>query len=250
MRHDHPNSRSRFPFLFMGISGPYVLATLGLSSPAPAGSGASEQGLWYNDSGKGAVEIRPCATTGRDANKLCGFIVWLKQPNGKNGQPLTDGYNSDPSKRKRPICGLPVLGALQRVSDGGYDNGWVYDPEQGQAFDAAIQLSSADKLILTGYKGIKFFSKSFVWKRAPADLPRCTGTAAAHETKNTVGAVQPAGVAPVAAPTAPKTKVAAKPTPPPAEKAPGATVAKASAQPGTLTPPRPVAAVRPLSPVE
>ena len=231
----------------MGISGLLVSATLGLSSSAPAAGGASELGLWYNDSGKGAVEIRPCATTGRDANKLCGFIVWLKQPNGKNGQPLTDGYNSDPSKRKRPICGLPVLGALQRVSEGGYDNGWVYDPEQGQAFDAAIQLSTADKLILTGYKGIKFFSKSFVWKRAPADLPRCTGTSAARETRNTVGAVQPSAVAPAAAA---KTKVAAKPGSPPAETAPGATVAKASALPDALTPPRPVPAVRPRAPIE
>jgi uncharacterized protein (DUF2147 family) len=234
----------------MGISGLLVSATLGLSSTAPAAGGASEQGLWYNNSGKGAVEIRPCATTGRDANKLCGFIVWLKQPNGKNGQPLTDGYNSDPSKRKRPICGLPVLGALQRVSEG-YDNGWVYDPEQGQAFDAAIQLSTADKLILTGYKGIKFFSKSFVWKRAPADLPRCSGTAAARETKNTVGAVQPAAAAAVVAPAAAaKTKVAAKPVSPPAEKAPGATVANASAQADALTPPRPVPAVRPRPPIE
>jgi uncharacterized protein (DUF2147 family) len=247
MRHDHPTSRSRFPFLFMGISGLLVSATLGLSSSAPAAGGVGEQGLWYNDSGKGAVEIRPCATSGRDSNKLCGVIVWLKQPNGKNGQPLTDGYNSDPSKRKRPICGLPVLGALQRVSEGGYDNGWVYDPEQGQAFDAAIQLSSADKLVLTGYKGIKFFSKSFLWKRAPADLPRCAGTAAARETENTVGAVQPGAAAPAAAA---KTKVATKPAQPPAEKAPGATVANASAQPDTLTPPRPVPAVRPRAPIE
>lgn len=230
----------------MGISGLLVSATLGLSSSAPAAGGVSELGLWYNDAGKGAVEIRPCATSGRDANKLCGFIVWLKEPNFKNGKPLTDGYNSDPSKRHRPICGLPVLGGLQRVSDGGYDNGWVYDPEQGQAFDAAIQLRTSDRLILTGYKGIKFFSKSFLWKRAPADLPRCAGTAAARETKNTVGAVQPAAAAPAAAA---KAKVAAKPAQPPAETA-DATVAKASAQPDTLTPPRPVPAVRPRAPIE
>jgi hypothetical protein len=103
---------------------------------------------------------------------LCGFIVWLKEPNNRKGEPLTDGYNPDPSKRRRPICGLPILGALQRVS-GGWDNGWVYDPEKGAQFDAAIALSARDRLTLTGYKGIKFFSKSFSWRRAPADLPRC-----------------------------------------------------------------------------
>jgi uncharacterized protein (DUF2147 family) len=268
----------------MGISGLLVSATLGLSSSAPAAGGVSELGLWYNDAGKGAVEIRPCATSGRDANKLCGFIVWLKEPNFKNGKPLTDGYNSDPSKRHRPICGLPVLGGLQRVSDGGYDNGWVYDPEQGQAFDAAIQLRTSDRLILTGYKGIKFFSKSFVWKRAPADLPRCDGNTTARDVKSTVGAVQPAAPAkakvaatPTQPPAADKAKVAATPTQPPAadkttvavtptqpatpekvasgapvpgENVPAATVARASAQAQTdvLVPPRPVPAVRPPHP--
>jgi uncharacterized protein (DUF2147 family) len=238
----------------MGISGLLISSMLGLSSSAPAAGSTSEQGVWYNDSGKGAVEIRPCGASGREANKLCGFIVWLKNPNFKDGKPLTDGYNSDPSKRHRPICGLPVLGNLQRSSEGGYDFGWVYDPEQGQAFDAAIQLHSADRLILTGYKGVKFFSKSFVWKRAPVDLPRCDGgTAASRETKTTVGAAQPAAPA--------KAKVAAAPPPAAdkpaaatapeasaaAEKAPVATVTRA-AEADILVPPRPVPAVRPAHP--
>jgi hypothetical protein len=64
-----------------------------------------------------------------------------------------------------------VLGSLQRVSEG-WDNGWVYDPEQGAQFDAAI-VAGRERLILTGYKGVKFFSKTFNWRRAPADLPRC-----------------------------------------------------------------------------
>jgi uncharacterized protein (DUF2147 family) len=131
-----------------------------------------ESGLWINHTGKGAVEIRPCGDSGAGAKKLCGYIVWLKEPNNTRGEPLTDRRNPDASKRGRTICGLPVLGALQRVS-GGWDNGWVYDPEQGASFDAAIQLSSRDRLVLTGYKGVKFFSKSFNWRRAPADLQRC-----------------------------------------------------------------------------
>ncbi|KAB2939855.1 MAG: DUF2147 domain-containing protein [Hyphomicrobium sp.] len=145
---------------------------LGFVGGAAEAAPAVEAGIWINHTGKGAVEIRPCGDSGASANRLCGFIVWLKEPNNRRGEPLTDGYNPEPSKRKRPICGLPVLGSLQRVS-GGWDNGWVYDPEQGAAFDAAIELASRDRLILTGYKGVKLFSKSFTWRRAPADLPRC-----------------------------------------------------------------------------
>jgi uncharacterized protein (DUF2147 family) len=144
---------------------------LALSAGAAGAAPPLETGVWINHTGKGAVEIRPCAASGAAANRLCGFIVWLKEPNNKKGEPLTDGYNPDPSKRRRTICGLPVLGSLQRVSEG-WDNGWVYDPEQGSQFDAAI-VAGRDRLILTGYKGVKFFSKSFNWRRAPADLPRC-----------------------------------------------------------------------------
>lgn len=145
--------------------------------------------MWFNHSGRGAVEIRPCGETGRDANRLCGFIVWLKDPNNKRGEPLTDGYNADPRKRKRPICGLPVLGSLRPMSDGSWDQGWVYDPEQGKSFDAAIALRTADRLVLTGYKGVKFFSKSFLWKRAPDDLPRCdNGAVVEREARAKAGA--------------------------------------------------------------
>jgi uncharacterized protein (DUF2147 family) len=215
MRHDHHAPKARAPWLFAGISGLLVAAVAGSGAAAPRGPG--EVGVWYNHSGKGAVEIRPCGATGRDADRLCGFIVWLKDPNNRRGEPLTDGYNADPAKRRRPICGLPVLGSLRPMSDGSWDQGWVYDPEQGKAFDAAIQLRSADRLILTGYKGVKFFSKSFVWKRAPADLPRCDGKSVEREARASIGA------------------------PPLPDKA----VQVKASQPGVLTPPRPVPAVRP-----
>lgn len=232
MRHDHHAPKSRYPWLVVGISGLFIAATAGSGATAPAADAPTEMGIWYNHSGKGAVEIRPCGETGRDADRLCGFIVWLKDPNNKKGEPLTDGYNEDPRKRRRPICGLPVLGSLRPMSDGSWDQGWVYDPEQGKSFDAAIQLRTRDRLILTGYKGIKFFSKSFVWKRAPDDLPRCDD-GLEREARASVGA------SPVAA-----TSVGAtvrRPLPPLPNKASEARASQASG----LMPPRPVPAVRP-----
>jgi hypothetical protein len=124
---------------------------------------------------------------------------------------------------------------------------------------------------MTGYKGMKFFSKSFVWKRAPADLPRCDGnTAAVHDAKTTVGAAQPqANTQPQApaqlqAPAQPQAKanVATAPVQPapaaaaaattkapvadatPETTPPVETVARAS-DADILIPPRPVPAVRP-----
>lgn len=167
MRHDLPVSKARKCWPKAAVAA----LLLGLSAGAAGAAPPLETGVWINHTGKGAVEIRPCGPAGAAANRLCGFIVWLKEPNNRKGEPLTDGYNPDPAKRKRTICGLPVLGSLQRVS-GGWDNGWVYDPEQGAQFDAAI-VAGRERLVLTGYKGVKFFSKSFTWRRAPTDLQRC-----------------------------------------------------------------------------
>ena len=198
MRHDLHAAKTRNYWPAAAACG----LALGLSASLAEAAPPIEMGVWINHTGKGAVEIRPCGTSGASANRLCGFIVWLKEPNKKSGEPLTDGHNPDGAKRRRTICGLPVLGSLQRVS-GGWDNGWVYDPEQGSQFDAAIQLASRDRLVLTGYKGVKFFSKSFTWRRAPADLPRCDQPREARATPSearTAAAKTAAAQAPLKAP--------------------------------------------------
>ncbi len=185
MRHDLPITKFSKSWAKTAAASLFI----GLGAAAAQAAPPLETGVWINHTGKGAVEIRPCGPTGAAANRLCGFIVWLKEPNNRKGQPLTDGYNPDPSKRGRPICGLPVLGSLQRVSSG-WDNGWVYDPEQGSQFDAAI-VAGRERLVLTGYKGVKFFSKSFNWRRPPADLQRCDQPREARATPTDVKLASP-----------------------------------------------------------
>lgn len=141
--------------------------------PAPAAADPKEVGVWYDDTGKGAVKIEICTPT-----TLCGKIYWLQEPMS-DGQPKVDRYNPDASQRSRPICGLPVLGDLVQLSGGGFDNGWVYDPKEGKSYDVALDLIDADTLKVTGYKGMRFLGKSFIWTRAPADLPSCAPDAAA-----------------------------------------------------------------------
>lgn len=161
--------RSRFLALPIATA---MLAAGALAAHAQSRGPAHETGIWYDDTGQGAVEIKPCG------GKLCGYIYWLKEPiSTKTGKPLADLYNPEPDKRGRPICGLQILGGLARQNDGSLDEGWVYDPKVGKSYDAAIQLESKSQLVLTGYKGVKFLSKSFTWNRAPADLPRCSTSA-------------------------------------------------------------------------
>lgn len=152
----------------LALSAGGLTATLVSMSSAQAQSQPAEIGIWYNHTGKGAVQVYRCM---QDAKRLCGRIVWLKKTTNDSGEPLTDGRNPKAAMRSRPICGLPVLGNLQRASNGSWKGGWVYDPEKGAAYTASIQAKSAERLAMTGYKGI--FYKTHIWKRAPADLPRC-----------------------------------------------------------------------------
>lgn len=164
---------SRLPFSRLGLALALgvALGTLVMPPEARSQAGAAETGIWYDDTGQGAVELKPCG------QKLCGYIVWLQEPiSTTTGKPKVDAYNPEPGKRSRPICGLQILGDLARQPDGGFDEGWVYDPKVGKSYDAAIELEGKNRLTLTGYKGVKFLGKSFTWTRAPADLQRCATT--------------------------------------------------------------------------
>ena len=148
----------------------YCVPLITAASAAPP-----ESGLWYDDTGRGAVKIAPCG------KKLCGHIVWLQNPVGSNGKPLRDKYNPQPEMRNRLICGIQVLGNLAPQSNGKWGQGWVYDPKVGKSYSVEISLASMDKLAVYGYAGVKLFGKTLYWKRAPGDLPRCSHAARASQ---------------------------------------------------------------------
>jgi uncharacterized protein (DUF2147 family) len=146
---------------------------LGLVAFAPESWAARpEAGIWIDDTGQGAVEIYICAD---NANRLCGRIVWLKEPMNDEGVPKHDRHNPNPDLQARPICGLGILGNLGLMSDGTFDGGWIYDPKVGKSYSAAVQLTKPDTLVVTGYLAMKMLGKSFTWTRAPANLQRCAG---------------------------------------------------------------------------
>lgn len=213
--------------LAAAASGEAMAGASGKSNP-------KEAGVWIDDTGKGAVRIEACG------GNLCGRIVWLRDPLNAQGQPLRDKNNPDPAKQTRPICGLPTLGQLVPLPEGGYDGGWVYDPKVGKTYDVAITLNGPNELQVTGYKGVRFLGKTFVWTRAKAELAPCDAQPAAA-----------AGSAAGAAPGTAKPGAAKKAAPAGAEpELPWATkpAASGAAKPGTQgAVPKPAAAAKPAN---
>lgn len=145
---------------------------VGLAGPSPPAGGqgaATVTGLWLDDEGKAGVDIQPCGA------EMCGRIVWLKEPMGPDGKPWTDKLNPDAAKRSRPVCGLQVMGGLKRGANGTWQDGWVYDPEEGKSYNLEITLKDAATLSVVGYVGIRLLSETFQWRRLPAGHPRCAG---------------------------------------------------------------------------
>lgn len=187
-----------------------------------AGSAAAdprEAGIWYDDSGKGAVRLTVCG------DKLCGHIYWLKEPLYPDGKPLRDRHNPNESQRTRPICGLQVIGGLAPMEGGEWDSGWIYDPKEGKSYSVSIALADVDTLKVTGYLVMKMMGRTLTWKRAPDDLPPCAQNAAITVPPKTATKT-PAAVAKGTSQQAPKV---------PADGA-SVTPAAASAKPAPKTP--------------
>ena len=123
------------------------LTAMTVASAANTASAASPAGLWYDHTGRAAVQISRCGSG------LCGRIVWLKNT----------AHNS--------VCGTRVIGGGKKVGRS-YDTGWIYSPERRKKYSVEIT-PQGGTLKVMGYAGSKMLSKTMIWRRAPSSLKRC-----------------------------------------------------------------------------
>lgn len=127
-----------------------LLAMAAATMAGPAFAASDPRGIWVDDNGRGAVEIKDCG------DKLCGHVVWTR----------------DATDTKRG-CGKQIIGDAAMVGDGLWDNGWIYSPERKSKFDVELKPLPDGTLRVKGYAGTKIFSKTMIWTKAPADIKRC-----------------------------------------------------------------------------
>lgn len=167
-------------------AGAFILAAMTLPSIAQAASDPS--GVWLDDKGRGAIEIKSCG------DDYCGYVVWVKDTNDTRG------------------CGKQIIGNVSAVGSGIWDNGWIYSPERKKKYSVELKLLGDNQLRVKGYAGSKFFSKTMVWTKAPENLARCDDAVFA---KKTAPAAEPAPALQPATPDvtsdAPPATAAAKP---------------------------------------
>jgi len=146
-----------------------LLAALLCTLASGASAQSSVMGTWLTASGKAQVRIEPCPDPKN--GPLCGFVVGLIEPKGPDGvvvapEVATDFRNSDPALRSRKVMGMPLIWGFKKTSDpAAFDDGQIYNGENGKIYNANISLQPDGKLRLRGYVGSPMFGETQIWTR-------------------------------------------------------------------------------------
>jgi uncharacterized protein (DUF2147 family) len=118
--------------------------------------------IWYNEEKTSKIQIYKAV----DGN-FYGKIIWLREPNDIKGKPKVDDKNKNEKLQTTPRMGLLILRKFKKYSDENvYDNGTVYDPNNGKTYCGKLTLN-AKKLQLRGYIcAWSWFGRTSTWTQA------------------------------------------------------------------------------------
>jgi len=144
----------------------FILACLFALSAAQAAGPDAVVGKWLNGKQTAHVEIYQAG------GKYYGKIVWLKEPlypaddkKGMAGKQKVDRENPDAAKRSQPILGLVILRDFSFIRDNLWEDGMIYDPENGKDYKCKMTLESPDVLNVRGFIGISLIGRTDTWTR-------------------------------------------------------------------------------------
>ncbi len=136
------------------------------SAPALAQQAKAPTGLWLTENQRSVIELYRCSS---DKPLLCGKIAWII-----DGGMQFDTKNPDASKHSKPLCGMTILSNLRMESADKWGDGKVYKADEGDMYDAKMNILGDNKLEMRGFAGISMFGKTQTWTRVSAkDYPRC-----------------------------------------------------------------------------
>lgn len=135
-----------------------LIAAVPLAVPAAAQS-PTPAGIWLHANERIRVEIVPCG------DRLCGKLIWFKWPNDAQGLPLVDLKNANPKLRGRPLLGLTILQGLRRTGERTWEDGKIYNPDDGVDYQALMTIHADGTLRVRAYVLVPLLGKTMIWKR-------------------------------------------------------------------------------------
>ncbi len=116
-------------------------------------------GTWLTGSKKAHVQIY------KQGDRYFGKIIWLRDPNDAAGKPKTDTKNTEAKLQSRPIMGMVNLSNFKYEGDNIWEEGKIYDPENGKLYSCKMTLNSPNQLGVRGYIGIAIIGRTDSWTR-------------------------------------------------------------------------------------
>jgi uncharacterized protein (DUF2147 family) len=145
---------------WLGLAAAMVLAlSFGTHSAQAAPTLGAPLGTWLLPNQRIRLQIVPCD------DRLCGTLVWFKHPTDAEGLPLVDSKNPDPALRTRPLLGLTVLHDLRQTGDGRWEDGRIYNPDDGKEYQAKMSVADDGSLHVRAYVVIEMLGKTQVMTR-------------------------------------------------------------------------------------
>jgi uncharacterized protein (DUF2147 family) len=135
-----------------------LLIVLFVATPARA-QDPTPVGVWLHENKRIKVEIAPCG------DALCGKLVWFKRPNDAAGLPLVDVLNPNPVLRTRPLLGLEILHGLRPAGDGTWEDGTIYNPDDGETYSASMSIQGDGSVRVRVYVFLPLFGETKIWTR-------------------------------------------------------------------------------------
>src|SRR5690606_40277122 len=89
--------------------------------------------------------------------------IRLKEPNGEDGNQKTPPNEIDESLRSRPIVGLQMLAGFEPDGENEWDDGTIYNPEDGKTYSSKMELVDANTLEVKGC--VLMFCQTQSWTR-------------------------------------------------------------------------------------
>jgi uncharacterized protein (DUF2147 family) len=138
---------------------------MALVSPVAAASPTDPSGTWLTEDGRARIRVERC---GSKPEQICGYIVWSKDPNDANGQPLKDLNNPDVTKRSRPVLGHQLIMGLKLNAEGRFE-GQIYNAENGKSYEISLWREAIDLKV----KGcmMAVFCATQTWTQTTNALP-------------------------------------------------------------------------------
>ncbi|CAN5397462.1 DUF2147 domain-containing protein [soil metagenome] len=116
-------------------------------------------GVWESGSGKARIKID------KVVDKYFGKIVWLKEPNNEEGKPKVDKNNPEEKLRAVPLLGYKMLREFSYKGEKTWEDGTIYDPENGSTYSCTIKMTDENTLEVRGFIGVSLFGRTDEWKR-------------------------------------------------------------------------------------